>query len=56
MALGERRAKAVMNYLSSLGVPRSRMVPVSYGEVKPVVLGSGEAARAQNRRVEIVYN
>lgn len=56
MALGERRAKAVMNYLSSLGVPRSRMDPVSYGEEKPVVLGSGEAARAKNRRVEIVYN
>ena len=56
MALGERRAKAVMNYLSSLGVPRSRMNPVSYGEEKPVILGSGEAARAKNRRVEIVYN
>lgn len=56
MALGERRAKAVMNYLSSLGVPRSRMNPVSYGEEKPVVLGSGESARVMNRRVEIVYN
>ncbi len=56
MALGERRAKAVMNYLSSLGVSRSKMETVSYGEEKPVALGSSDSARSKNRRVEIVYN
>ena len=56
MALGERRAEAVRNYLTSLGVLRSRITIVSYGEEKPESLGSSEAARAKNRRVEIIYN
>jgi peptidoglycan-associated lipoprotein len=56
MALGERRAKAAMNYLVSLGVPAVRLETISYGEEKPAVLGSGEGVRAKNRRVEIVYN
>lgn len=56
MALGERRAKAVMNYLASLGVSSSRMETISYGEEKPAVLGGGESVRSKNRRVEIVYN
>jgi peptidoglycan-associated lipoprotein len=56
MALGERRAKAVANYLSSQGVPASQIETVSYGEEKPAMLGGGSAAMAKNRRVEIIYS
>lgn len=50
LALGERRANAVKNYLASLGVDPSRMSTISYGKERPVALGSDESAWAQNRR------
>ncbi|MBV8169476.1 MAG: peptidoglycan-associated lipoprotein Pal [Alphaproteobacteria bacterium] len=50
LALGERRANAVKDYLVALGVPASRLSTISYGKERPVVLGSNEAAWAQNRR------
>jgi len=50
LALGERRANAVKDYLVSLGIPASRVKTVSYGKERPVALGSNEAAWAQNRR------
>jgi len=53
MALGERRAKAVSGYMSANGVPNYRMETVSYGEERPAMQGSGEAAWSKNRRVEI---
>lgn len=53
LALGERRAKTVMNYLKLRGVASSRMDVISYGEEKPAVLGTGPAVWQQNRRVEI---
>ncbi|MCZ6831982.1 MAG: peptidoglycan-associated lipoprotein Pal [Gammaproteobacteria bacterium] len=53
MALGERRAKAVADYLSVNGVASYRIEAVSYGEERPVAYGSGEANWSQNRRVEI---
>ena len=53
LALGERRAKAVADYLAIQGVSRSRIDIVSYGEERPVALGSDESAWAQNRRVEL---
>ena len=52
LALGEKRALAAKNYLESLGVNGSRLNVISYGEEKPLVMGSTEAAWAQNRRVE----
>lgn len=55
MALGERRAKAVANYLASLGVPSSQIEPVSYGEEKPAAMGHDEQAWTLNRRVELIY-
>ena len=55
MALGERRAKAVANYLASMGVPGSQIETVSYGEEKPAALGHDEDAWALNRRVELIY-
>ena len=53
LALGERRAKKVADYLAFQGVSRSLMEVVSYGEEKPVASASNESAYAQNRRVEL---
>ena len=53
MALGERRAKAVADYMSVNGVASYRLEAVSYGEERPVAYGSGESNWSQNRRVEI---
>lgn len=50
LALGERRANSVRNYLSALGVSPSRIHTVSYGKERPAVPGANEAAWAQNRR------
>ncbi len=52
LALGEKRALAVKNYLASLGVPADRMSIISYGEEIPLVMASTEEAWAQNRRAE----
>ncbi|MGB2272174.1 MAG: peptidoglycan-associated lipoprotein Pal, partial [Pseudomonadales bacterium] len=53
LALGERRAKAVADYLAIQGVSRSRIEVVSYGEERPVSLRSDESAYSLNRRVEL---
>lgn len=52
LALGERRALAVRNYLIQLGVSGDRLVTISYGKERPAVDGHNEAAWAKNRRVE----
>lgn len=52
LALGERRAQSVKNYLTQLGVEASRLSTISYGEEKPAVDGHDEAAWAKNRRAE----
>ena len=52
LALGERRAKAVFDYLVSLGASPSQFSMVSFGEERPVASGSNESAWKQNRRVE----
>ncbi|MBV1914170.1 MAG: peptidoglycan-associated lipoprotein Pal [Pseudomonadales bacterium] len=52
MALGERRAKAVENYLLLQGAYRAQLETVSYGEEKPVMMGHDESSWAKNRRVE----
>lgn len=54
LALGERRAKAVKNYLVSLGIDSKRMTIISYGEEKPIASGDTEEAYARNRRVNFV--
>lgn len=56
MALGQRRSDAVRRATAVLGVGNERMETVSYGEDKPRANGHDEAAWAQNRRVEIVYD
>ena len=55
LALGERRAVAVEQQLTLLGVPAAQIRTVSYGEERPVDPGHDEAAWSKNRRVEIVY-
>jgi peptidoglycan-associated lipoprotein len=54
LALGERRAQSVKNFLSQLGVESSRLSTISYGEEKPVVQGHTEDAWLKNRRAEFV--
>jgi peptidoglycan-associated lipoprotein len=54
MALGERRATAAKNYLIAAGIASSRISTVSYGKERPAVVGSNEAAWAQNRRAVTV--
>ncbi|MEO1552594.1 MAG: peptidoglycan-associated lipoprotein Pal [Pseudomonadota bacterium] len=49
LALGERRASVVKNYLVDLGVDPARIQTVSYGKERPLALGSTEASWAQNR-------
>ncbi len=55
MALGEKRAITVRNFLLANGVANGQLDTVSYGEEKPVDRNSNEAAWAKNRRVEIKY-
>ncbi len=50
IALGDRRAAAVKNYLVSMGIPASRLDTISYGKERPAVVGSDAASWAQNRR------
>ncbi|WP_316977759.1 peptidoglycan-associated lipoprotein Pal [Shumkonia mesophila] len=50
LALGERRANSVKDYLSALGIARTRVNIISYGKERPVALGHDEAAWSQNRR------
>jgi peptidoglycan-associated lipoprotein len=55
IALGERRAKAVVQYLQNLGVSGAQLSTVSYGEEKPLIRASSNEAYAKNRRGVIVY-
>ena len=56
LALGEKRANAVVEFLTTSGVRRSQIADVvSYGEEQPVDVGSNEEAWAKNRRAELVY-
>ncbi len=50
LALGERRANAVNDYLVAKGINPDRIVTISWGKEKPVANGSSEGAWRQNRR------
>jgi len=56
IALGQRRADSVKQYLLTQGVPLSAVETVSYGEERPVVSGSSEEAWSQNRRAVITIS
>ena len=53
LGLGDRRAKAVMQYFVSHGVDADRMTAKSYGESMPIADNETEEGRMQNRRVEL---
>jgi peptidoglycan-associated lipoprotein len=54
LALGERRAKAVQEYLVAAGIAADRIKTISYGEERPFVLGHDESAWRYNRRAHVV--
>ncbi len=54
LALGERRANAVRDYLTFLGVAGNRIETISYGEERPFALGNDESAWKLNRRAHFV--
>ena len=56
LALGEKRANSVKEFLTANGVAAARVKTVSYGKERPVALGSNEAAWSQNRRGVTVLN
>jgi peptidoglycan-associated lipoprotein len=53
LALGQRRSESVANYLIANGVKRGQLSAKSYGEERPLSLGSNDSAWSKNRRVEI---
>lgn len=55
LALGEKRANAVRDFLVTQGVNGSSLEVVSFGEEQPAATGHDEASWAQNRRVEVKY-
>jgi peptidoglycan-associated lipoprotein len=55
LALGDRRAQAVSDFMGALGVTVTRIQNVSYGEERPESVGHDESAWRMNRRVEILY-
>jgi peptidoglycan-associated lipoprotein len=54
LALGERRAKAAMNYLVAQGVQANRITIISYGEERPVCTEKNEECWARNRRAHFL--
>ena len=50
LALGERRANSVANYLVALGVDKARLSTISYGKERPLCVESDESCWSQNRR------
>jgi peptidoglycan-associated lipoprotein len=55
LALGQKRANAVLQTLQTLGVNAMQMEAVSFGKEKPKASGASEAGFAENRRVDIQY-
>tara|TARA_B100001287_G_scaffold67347_1_gene55156 strand:- start:662 stop:1084 length:423 start_codon:yes stop_codon:yes gene_type:complete len=53
LALGQRRAENVSDYLVLNGISKNRITVKSYGEERPAVTGQNEESYAKNRRVEI---
>jgi peptidoglycan-associated lipoprotein len=53
MALGDRRAHAVLEFLSSMGVPGPQLAVVSYGKERPVCTDETESCWQRNRRAHV---
>ena len=56
LALGQRRASSVKDYLTQMGVESERVTTISYGEERAAVDGHNEAAWSKNRRAEFVLS
>ncbi|MDC1382450.1 peptidoglycan-associated lipoprotein Pal [Candidatus Puniceispirillum sp.] len=56
LALGDRRAVAVRDYLLAKGLNSARIRTVSYGKERPVIEGSNDTAWSKNRRASTVLN
>lgn len=56
LALGERRANSVRDYMIALGVAAARVTTISYGKERPVDPGSNDDAWANNRRAVTVVD
>ncbi|PIP89101.1 MAG: peptidoglycan-associated lipoprotein [Bdellovibrionales bacterium CG12_big_fil_rev_8_21_14_0_65_38_15] len=54
LALGERRAKAVRDYMVAMGVEKSRVTTISFGKERPLAFGHDNSAWGQNRRANFV--
>ena len=54
LALGDRRAKAALDYLVAQGIAAARMVTISYGKERPQCTGHNEACWAKNRRAHFL--
>jgi peptidoglycan-associated lipoprotein len=52
LALGNRRAQAVVDFFTSVGLDAGRFTIISFGEEQPAATGSNESAWSQNRRAE----
>ena len=56
LALGEKKAQAVKNYMTSLGISSSQISTISFGKERPAVVGSNDGAWSQNRRSVTTVN
>jgi len=54
LALGEKRAKSTLDYLTSLGISAERMKIISYGKSQPLELGHDEVSWQKNRRAQFL--
>lgn len=54
LALGDRRARSVKEYIASLGVDSSRLIVISYGKEKLLSVGDAESDHFKNRRVNFL--
>jgi len=56
IALGERRAESVKNFLVDMGISANRLNTISYGEERPIAMGQDEASWGKNRRAQFMVN
>lgn len=54
LALGEKRARTALSYLTAMGIPADQLTTISYGKEKPAVDGHDEQSWSKNRRDEFV--
>jgi len=53
LALGDRRARAAQEFLSSMGIPNNQLTIISYGKERPVCTEENESCWQRNRRAHM---